>query len=266
MEDFAIRLDRVGKLYQGNPTRLFSLRDKLLLRKKQNKGNWSLKDISLTIDKGESVAILGDNGSGKSTLLKIILGVTSPTEGEVNVNGKIGGLIELGAGFQKELSGRENIYINGVVLGLKEKEIDNILDEIIAFSELENHIDKPIKTYSSGMKIRLGFSIAIHVNTDIVLLDEVLAVGDKRFRKKALSAIRSYLKGKTIVFVSHSEHQVRAVCEKAIVLDKGEVVYFGDVDSALDIYQNEIVERIENEVEQKNKKNHQKGTLTTKSV
>ncbi|WP_249870460.1 ABC transporter ATP-binding protein [Oceanobacillus saliphilus] len=261
MEDYAIKLTKVGKIYKTN--RLLSTRDKLIFGKTKLNGKWSLKDISLTINKGESVAILGDNGSGKSTLLKIILGVTSPTEGEVIVNGKIGGLIELGAGFQKELSGRENIYMNGVVLGLKEKEIDEILDEIIEFSELEDHIDKPIKTYSSGMKVRLGFSIALHVNSDIVLLDEVLAVGDKRFRKKALRAIRSFLKGKTIVFVSHSAHQVKAVCEKAIVLDKGEVVYFGDVDSALDLYENEIVERKDKEIEQKSEKNSQENSITT---
>ncbi|WP_156291276.1 ABC transporter ATP-binding protein [Oceanobacillus salinisoli] len=262
-EDYAIQLVQVGKKYKENASRLFHVRNKLLFRKSKKEGKWSIKDISLTIQKGESVAILGDNGSGKSTLLKVILGVTSPTTGEVKINGKIGGLIELGAGFQKELSGRENIYMNGVVLGLTEKEIDGIVDDVIEFSELEDHIDKPIKTYSSGMKIRLGFSIAIHVNSDIVLLDEVLAVGDQRFRKKALRAIREFLKGKTIVFVSHSAHQVRAVCEKAVVLDKGEVIYFGDVDSALELYENEIVERNDKEIEEKNEENRQTDSITT---
>ncbi|WP_085991086.1 ABC transporter ATP-binding protein [Oceanobacillus senegalensis] len=263
MEDYAIHLENVGKKYKENASRLFNVRDKLLFRKAKKQDRWSIKDVTLSIRKGESVAIIGDNGSGKSTLLRMILGVTSPTTGKVTVNGRIGGLIELGAGFQKELSGRENIYMNGVVLGLTEKEIDQVMDDIIAFSELEHHIDKPIKTFSSGMKVRLGFSIAIHVHSDIVLLDEVLAVGDKHFRKKALQAIRQFLKGKTIVFVSHSAHQVRAVCEKAIVLDQGEVVYFGDVDSALDLYENEIVERKDKEIEEKNNKYRKKDSITT---
>jgi ABC-type polysaccharide/polyol phosphate transport system ATPase subunit len=142
------------------------------------------------------------------------------------------------------LSGRENIYINGVVLGLKEKEIDALVEEIVEFAELEDHIDKPIKQYSSGMKVRLGFSIAIHVDADIILLDEVLAVGDARFKKKALKAIKSYLKGKTIIFVSHSTKQVQLICDKAIVLKKGELVFAGNTKEAVAFYENEIVEKV----------------------
>ncbi|MGD6991009.1 ABC transporter ATP-binding protein [Sutcliffiella horikoshii] len=239
-ENYAVKLNKVGKKYNLRAAKVFDLKDKLLLKEVKKSGSWSIKDINLTINNGESIAILGDNGSGKSTLLKVILGVTSPTTGNVEINGKIGGLIELGAGFHKELTGRENIYMNGVVLGLREKEIDLIIDDIIAFAELENHIDKPIKQFSSGMRVRLGFSIAIHVKSDIVLLDEVLAVGDKRFRKKALNAIKTYLRGKTIIFVSHSTHQVRQICERGIVLQKGSIVYQGDIESAINYYENEI--------------------------
>ncbi|MYL36435.1 ABC transporter ATP-binding protein [Halobacillus litoralis] len=239
MNNYAIEVDQVGKIFKPQPATIFSFR-KRLFSKEANPGHQSLQDISFNVSPGESVAILGDNGSGKSTLLKIILGVTSPSEGEVVINGKIGGLIELGAGFQKELSGRENIYMNGVVLGMKEKEIDEVIDDIIAFSELENHIDKPIKQYSSGMKVRLGFSIAIHVKSDIVLLDEVLAVGDKRFRKKAMQAIKTYLDGKTIIFVSHSTHQVRQLCKKGVVLEHGKMVFNGDIEDAIDFYENKM--------------------------
>ncbi|WP_332695118.1 ABC transporter ATP-binding protein [Halalkalibacter lacteus] len=242
MSECVIRIENVGKLYPKHASKVLSMKDRLLKNDEKLEGHWSLKDVSFDICKGDSVAILGDNGSGKSTLLKIILGVTAPTTGSIFVEGKIGGLIELGAGFHKELTGRENIYMNGVVLGLKEKEIDQLIDKIIEFAELEDHIDKPIKQYSSGMKVRLGFSIAIHVDADIILLDEVLAVGDKRFRKKALTAIKSYLKDKTIIFVSHSTHQVRQLCEKAVVLEKGRIAYIGDTESAIEYYENDVVE------------------------
>jgi ABC-type polysaccharide/polyol phosphate transport system ATPase subunit len=241
MNDCVIRLENVGKLYPKQVTKLHSFKEKLLKKDQNLEGQWSLKDVSFDINAGESVAILGGNGSGKSTLLKVILGVTAPTTGSITVNGNIGGLIELGAGFHKELSGRENIYMNGVVLGLKEKEIDLIIDDIIEFAELENHIDKPIKQFSSGMKVRLGFSIAIHVKSDIVLLDEVLAVGDKHFRKKAIGAIKSYMKGRTVIFVSHSTHQVRRLCKKAIVLEEGRVAYIGETEKAIQYYENNIV-------------------------
>ncbi|MDT8860323.1 ABC transporter ATP-binding protein [Alkalihalobacillus sp. MEB130] len=244
MNECVIRLENIGKLYPQQVTKLHSFKDRLIKKSNNLEGQWSLKDVSFDINAGESVAILGGNGSGKSTLLKVILGVTAPTTGSIMIDGKIGGLIELGAGFHKELSGRENIYMNGVVLGLKEKEIDLIIDDIIEFAELEDHVDKPIKQFSSGMKVRLGFSIAIHVDADIILLDEVLAVGDKRFRKKAMSAIKSYMKGKTIIFVSHNASQVKQLCDRAIVLDQGQVVYMGDTESSLDYYENEIVNEI----------------------
>ncbi|MYL30761.1 ATP-binding cassette domain-containing protein [Halobacillus halophilus] len=240
MDNYAIQVNGVGKEFLSNPLNHFSL------RKQAKDSHWSIKDVSFSVKPGESVAILGGNGSGKSTLLKLILGVTSPTKGNIKINGKIGGLIELGAGFHKELTGRENIYINGVVLGLKEKEVDLIIDDIIEFSELGSHIDKPVKQYSSGMRVRLGFSIAIHVDSDIVLLDEVLAVGDAKFREKALAAIKQYLKGKTIVFVSHSKAQVKQVCEKGIVIDEGMVAYEGEIRDAVDVYDEIIKKKKEN--------------------
>lgn len=242
MSECVVKVDHVGKLYPKHASKILSIKDRLFKTASELEGQWSVKDVSFKINKGESVAILGDNGSGKSTLLKLILGVTAPTTGSITIKGKIGGLIELGAGFHKELTGRENIYMNGVVLGLKEKEIDRIIDQIIEFAELENHIDKPIKQYSSGMKVRLGFSIAIHVDADIILLDEVLAVGDKKFRIKAMKAIKSYLKGRTIIFVSHSTHQVKQICEKAIVLKNGELVYMGDTESAIKFYEDGVLE------------------------
>ncbi|KHF38718.1 ABC transporter ATP-binding protein [Halalkalibacter okhensis] len=245
MEHIAVELDGVSKKYYktGLVQGPREWKNIILKRKSRNDIYWALNNISFNIMQGESVAIIGGNGSGKSTLLKTILGVTTPTEGSVKVNGEIGGLIELGAGFHKEMTGRENIYINGAVLGLKEDEVDAVIDNIIAFAELEDFIDTPIKKYSSGMKVRLGFSIAIHVRTDIVLLDEVLAVGDARFRKKALQAIKEYLKGKTIVFVSHNAKQVKEVCDKGIVLDKGNIVFIGNVESALEYYENEIINK-----------------------
>ncbi|MCL7748042.1 ABC transporter ATP-binding protein [Halalkalibacter alkaliphilus] len=245
MSNCILRVDNVGKMYPKQAAKVLALKDRLLQNNKNSEGYWSLKNISFDVNEGDSVAILGDNGSGKSTLLKVILGVTAPSTGTVKAHGKIGGLIELGAGFHKELTGRENIYMNGVVLGLKEKEIDSIVDDIIEFAELRDHIDKPIKQYSSGMKVRLGFSIAIYVQSDIVLLDEVLAVGDKKFRKKATKAIKKYLKGKTIIFVSHSTELVRQICKKAVVLDKGELVYLGDTESAIEYYEKEIINREE---------------------
>ncbi|MFC0471057.1 ABC transporter ATP-binding protein [Halalkalibacter kiskunsagensis] len=247
MEDYAIRLTGVGKRYSktGKITIMKELKKNLLKKETKKDYHWPLRDVTLTIDRGESIAVIGGNGSGKSTLLKLILGVTAPTEGDIDINGSIGGLIELGAGFHKEMTGRENIYINGAVLGLSSDEVDEVMDEIIEFSELEDYIDMPIKMYSSGMKVRLGFSIAIHIDTEIVLLDEVLAVGDASFRKKALKAIKEFLKGKTIVFVSHSNSQVKDICTKGIVVDKGRIVYQGDVNSALQFYEENIVNKKE---------------------
>lgn len=189
---------------------------------------WALKNINLNIKKGETIGIIGENGSGKSTLLKLIARILFPDEGYISTKGKIAALIEIGAGFHSELSGKENIYINGSILGFTKKEIETSLEEIIDFSGLERFIDNPIKTYSSGMYVRLGFSIAIHVNPDILLIDEILAVGDENFQKKCLQKISGFKnEGKTIVIVSHDLGTIETICDRVYLLDNGLLVSEG---------------------------------------
>ncbi|MFP4082407.1 MAG: ABC transporter ATP-binding protein [Candidatus Aminicenantes bacterium] len=190
---------------------------------------WALKNINMTIKKGETIGVIGENGSGKSTLLKLTAKILYPDEGEISTQGKIASLIEIGAGFHAELSGRENISINGSILGFNKKEIQDNLEKIIAFSGLEKFIDNPIKTYSSGMYVRLGFSIAIHVDPDILLVDEILAVGDEKFQKKCLHKINSFKEeGKTIVLVSHDLQTIEEMCDRVYLLDDGLLVSQGN--------------------------------------
>ena len=166
---------------------------------------WALNGVSLTVSEGETVGILGRNGSGKSTLLKCICGVLQPTSGEVAVRGKLAGLLELGAGFQQDLTGRENIYLNGSLLGMSKREVDKVFDAIVDFSELEEFIDGPVKFYSSGMYVRLGFAVAVNVDPDVLVVDEVLAVGDERFQRKCIERIKQFQEeGRTILLVTHS--------------------------------------------------------------
>ncbi|EKD90510.1 MAG: hypothetical protein ACD_31C00002G0009 [uncultured bacterium] len=208
-----------------------------LFRPNKQEDFWALKDISFKIRKSETVGIIGDNGSGKSTILKLIAGVVAPTSGWISVNGKVSPLIELGAGFHPELTGRENIYLNGTILGLTEREIDKKFDEIVAFSELENFIDTPVKHYSSGMYMRLGFSIAISVDPDILLIDEILAVGDISFQKKCFEKIKEFKrKEKTIVIISHSMEVIRMFCEKAMLIRNGRCIGFGDTKKLVGSY------------------------------
>lgn len=193
---------------------------------------WALKDVNIEIEKGDRIGLIGLNGAGKSTLLKIISGILKPTEGEILVKGNISPLIELGAGFDPDYTGRENIFLNGAILGHSRKFIENKFDEIVKFSELEEFIDVPLKNYSSGMKARLGFSIATLTKPDILILDEVLSVGDYKFREKSFNRIQELLSmGTTVIFVSHSIDQVKKICNKAIWLEKGEVKYAGCVES-----------------------------------
>ena len=189
---------------------------------------WALKNINGVIKNGETVGLIGMNGSGKSTLLKLIGKILYPNTGHIKTTGKIATLIELGAGFHPELTGRENIYINASILGFSKREINEKFDEIIAFSELEKFIDNPIKSYSSGMYLRLGFAVAINVNPDILLTDEILAVGDENFQKKCLKKIEEFKKkGKIIVYVSHDLGTVEGICDRVFLLDNGELVSEG---------------------------------------
>lgn len=183
----------------------------------------ALSNISFEINKGETVGIVGKNGAGKSTILKLIAGVTKPTKGRIDIGGKVAPLIELGAGFHHELTGYENIFLNAAILGMHKKEIDLVLEKIISFSELSEFINVPVKKYSSGMYMRLGFAVAIHVNAPILLIDEVLAVGDAAFQKKCLDTLKKIkaAKTKTIVFISHSESAVKSFCDRVILLEHG---------------------------------------------
>jgi ABC-type polysaccharide/polyol phosphate transport system ATPase subunit len=197
----------------------------------------ALEDVSIRVAKGSTFAVIGENGSGKSTLLKLVAGITKPTRGSLSVAGRVSALIELGAGFHPEISGRENVAINGVMLGLTRKEIDRRFDEIVEFAELSEFIDAPVKTYSSGMYMRLGFAVAIHVDPDVLLIDEVLAVGDEGFTRKCLDKIAElHRRGKTVVFVTHSLGLVEKLCDEALWLQKGRAVGGGDPKRVVDAY------------------------------
>lgn len=202
---------------------------------------WSLKDINFDIQQGDAVGIIGKNGAGKSTLLKLLSRVTSPTTGEIKVKGRIASLLEVGTGFHPELSGRENIYLNGAILGMRKKEITRKLDEIIDFSGVERYIDTPVKRYSSGMYVRLAFAVAAHLESEILIVDEVLAVGDADFQKKCLGKMGDISKGegRTVLFVSHNMAAVKSLCNKGIVLKNGLVSYSGLIDQSIQAYLNE---------------------------
>jgi len=199
---------------------------------------WALKDVSFRVEPGESLGLIGPNGAGKTTTLKLLSNITQPTSGRVEVSGRLSSLIELGAGFHPELSGRDNIFLNGAILGLKRREIQRKLDAIIAFSELERFIDTPVKRYSSGMYVRLGFAVAAHVEPEALLIDEVLAVGDASFRQKCLQRMRELqASGTTIVFVSHNMYQVQQVCARVLLLQRGKPAYLGSATEAISEYE-----------------------------
>ena len=207
---------------------------------------WALRDINFTVEKGTTLGLIGPNGSGKSTALKLASGILEPTEGEVRAEGRVAALIELGAGFHPELTGRENVYLNGAILGLSRRELRRKFDDIVAFSELERFIDMPVKHYSSGMYMRLGFAIAINVDPDILLTDEVLAVGDKSFQAKCMERIGQIKRsGVTILFVSHNLDAVRSLCDKAVWLDRGRVAARGRSDQVIEAYLASVAEKEE---------------------
>jgi lipopolysaccharide transport system ATP-binding protein len=198
---------------------------------------WALKDIDLTIQKGDCIGIIGKNGAGKSTLLSLLLGVAGPTKGRVKTSGKITPLLELGAGFHPDMTGRENIIMNGILLGLTRKEVSLKMDDIIRFSEIAEFIDMPVRIYSSGMYLRLAFSVAVHTEPEILLIDEILSVGDEFFQLKSENAIRDLLsKGVTAVFVSHSMASIEKICSRAIWLDHGEIKADGEAGKVVEQY------------------------------
>ena len=198
----------------------------------------ALNGIDLTVYKGEALGIIGGNGAGKSTMLKLLCRVTAPTEGDIDIYGRIASMLEVGTGFNGEMTGRENVYMNGAILGMTKAEIDAKMEDIIEFSEVRDFIDTPVKRYSSGMFVKLAFSVAAHLDSEIMIMDEVLAVGDMAFQKKCLNKMRAAAKveGRTVLYVSHNMNTIRTLCDRCIVLDKGKVVFEGDVDEAIEIY------------------------------
>jgi len=199
---------------------------------------WSLRGVTFDVKKGEVLGVIGHNGAGKSTLLKLLSRITLPTKGTIKMTGKVSSLLEVGTGFHPELTGKENIYLNGSIMGMRRAEINARLDEIIEFSGIEHHIDTPIKRYSSGMKVRLGFAVAAHLEPDILILDEVLAVGDSAFQKKCLGKVQevSTKEGRSVIFVSHNLAAVKSLCERAVLLDHGVVTYTGDTTDTVNFY------------------------------
>ena len=247
MGKFAIEVEKVGMKFNMSSEKVDDFKDyviKLIKRQLNYKEFWALKDISFKIKKGDRVGIVGLNGAGKSTLLKVISGVLKPTEGKVKISGSIAPLLELGAGFNKQYTGVENIYLYGAMLGHSKAFINEKFDEIVKFSELGEFIKVPVKNYSSGMKSRLGFAIATIVEPDILILDEVLSVGDAKFRKKSTKKIKSMIENNvTVLFVSHSIDQVLELCNKAILLEKGHLVAYGNSEEIAELYQKKLDEK-----------------------
>lgn len=207
-------------------------------KKGQSDFVWALKDINFSVEQGDVVGIIGKNGAGKSTLLKLLSRVTSPTIGEINVNGRIASLLEVGTGFHPEMTGRENIYMNGAIMGMTKAEVSRKLDEIVDFSGCERYLDTPVKRYSSGMTVRLGFAVAAHLEPEILVVDEVLAVGDAEFQKKAIGKMHdiSHGGGRTVLFVSHNMASIRTLCSKGVLLENGKVKMLGSVGEVVDCY------------------------------
>jgi len=237
----AIRFERVSKKFNLHHKRARSFQELTLGLFWRDNGSreefWALQDTSFTVEQGETVGLVGPNGAGKSTALKLVSRIIEPTSGRIEVNGRVGALLELGAGFHPDLTGRENIYLNGSILGLSRAQIRQKLDGIVAFAELERFIDVPVKHYSSGMYVRLGFSVAVHTEPEILLVDEVLAVGDAAFQRKCIERIdRIRSEGVTVLFVSHNTETVRAICSRAIWLDSGRLVADGSAESVVARY------------------------------
>ena len=256
MEELMLKIDNVTKQYKLGEIGGTTLRDELqrlsaklhgredptkrIGAKDYNKGEtfMALNGVSFEVKKGERVGIIGHNGAGKSTLLKLISRVTAPTSGSIGLNGRVASMLEVGTGFHGELTGRENIYMNGAILGMTKKEIDAKMEDIIEFSECRQFIDTPVKRYSSGMYVKLAFSVAAHLDSEIMIMDEVLAVGDMAFQKKCLDKMSDVSKteGRTILYVSHNMNTIRQLCDRVIVLDHGKVVFDGGVEEGISVY------------------------------
>ena len=247
-EELAISVKGLGKRYKRmTKTRSDSVRDLLVEsarslfkpgHKNSSRTFWALEDATFDIKRGENVGIIGLNGAGKSTLLKVLSRITTPTKGEAKINGRLGALLEVGTGFHQELTGRENTFLYGSILGMTRKEVEDKFDAIIEFAEIGDFIDTPVKRYSSGMYVRLAFAVAAHLDPDILLLDEVLSVGDFAFQRKCMNFARSLeKKGSTILFVSHNMFSIKTMCERVIYLKKGKVVYDGPTDAGLAMYE-----------------------------
>lgn len=251
MSDIAINVENISKRYQIKHAsqRQDTLRDTIavafqslnLRKKKQSKSDhdyiWALKDVSFEVERGEVIGIIGSNGAGKTTLLKILSRITLPKTGRAVVNGRIGALIEIGTGFHPELTGRENIYLNGAILGMSRAEIKHKFDKIVEFSEIGKFLDTPVKRYSSGMYIRLGFSVAAHLNPDILIIDEVLAVGDVNFRRKCHNFIQNFVNsGRTTLIVSHNMYAIEQLCGKILWLEQGKIKKLGESNQIIAAY------------------------------
>lgn len=280
MNEEILRIENVSKKYRLGMIGGTTLRDELQRKKAKRKGLedptrkvtdtstgnigeefLALDDINISINQGERVGIIGHNGAGKSTLLKLISRITAPTTGTIEMNGRIASMLEVGTGFHPELTGRENIYMNGAILGMNKAEIDSKIEEIIDFSECRQFIDTPVKRYSSGMYVKLAFSVAAHLDSEIMIMDEVLAVGDMAFQNKCLRKMNQVSKdeGRTILYVSHNMNTIRQLCDRCIVLDHGRITFNGDVEEAIETYLG--ISNASGKVVNLRKKDSEKGTL-----
>ena len=239
-----IRIDGVSRRFKVYPRQGRTLKDLVLARGAMKPTEvWALRDVSFEVEPGHAIGLIGRNGSGKTTLLRMLSGIIKPTGGHVEVGGRVGSLLELGAGFHPDFTGRENVYLNGSILGLKRADIRRSLDEIVAFAELERFVDLPVRTYSSGMYMRLGFAIAAHLQSDVLLLDEVFAVGDESFQRKCFGKIFEFKqRGGTIVFVSHDASSVERLCERAVLLREGQLEFDGTTHDAIVRYHRQLAD------------------------
>lgn len=288
MSELMIKVKNLSKKYKLGTIGGTTLKDELQRRKAKrknqedptvkigsemscNKGEefFALSNISFEVAKGEAVGIIGHNGAGKSTLLKLITRITAPTEGKIYLNGRVASMLEVGTGFHQELTGRENIYVNGAILGMTKKEIDKKIEEIIDFSECREFIDTPVKRYSSGMYVKLAFSVSAHLDSEILIMDEVLAVGDVAFQNKCIEKMSSVAaEGKTILYVSHNMSTIRKLCKKCVVLDRGRITYIGDTERAIAVYMKNClaVQQLPIDLNECKRYGKSSGVITLKTV